>query len=224
MNSLNRQIAEKQRSKLRGRSTTTIWLTCAPRRPRGRWDRSRRSGPGTWDWCSCRGHIHKRRGRCRSARSSPGRWRSPGSSRRRCPCSWRRRCTSCIHSVHVLVEHGRRLPQSVTSTGVRWHHLHEPHLHRACCWSGHSWSCHTRSISHCKHPLDCPASCIRRCRRRSRHCCCRYRCRCLYGSWRPGPLSSLRLCCTHKDARYVPHYTWDRGQIRFNVWLTTTSG
>lgn len=84
---------------------SSLRLTCAQCRHRGRWDRSRRLDPGIWGRCICSFHNHIDRGRYRAARSWQGRWKSPGCSRRRCLCSWHHRCTSCIHSVHVLAKH-----------------------------------------------------------------------------------------------------------------------
>lgn len=84
--------------------TFAFWLTCAQHRHQGRWGTAHRLAPGIWGRCICIVHIHKCRGRYRSARSWPRRWTCPWSSRRRCRCSWPHRCTSCTRSVHVLVK------------------------------------------------------------------------------------------------------------------------
>lgn len=80
-------------------------LTCARGRRQGRWDRSRRLGPGIWHQSICRFHIHTSHDRYIPARSWQGRWKYPWSSRRRYLCSWRHICTSCTHIGHVLVRH-----------------------------------------------------------------------------------------------------------------------
>lgn len=45
----------------------------------------------------------------RSDRFWPNTRPGPGSSRRRCPCSWRRRCTSGTHSGRVLFKDKSRV-------------------------------------------------------------------------------------------------------------------
>ncbi len=82
------------------------------------------------------------------------------------------------------------------------------YLRRACCWSGHSWSCHTRRTFRCISPLGFLFSCTHMFHRYILHCCCiclsRYPC----GSLHPDRLSGTHLGCTHIICLTGLHYTW----------------